>query len=720
MSLSVLRTVSRDPAPASPPQALAMWRAQPGALMLLGRSVTPMPKMGSARLASQPGVFRAEFWPLGGDAGFGFLIAVRLPPTADRVDGAELSLRGARTADRDIRLGVDGSADDSEFGSQVAGLAGQHAARITRFMLDVMRSDDGGAARQPRAVLQAFLQHAARVDGCVEIIMHVPQRCVVMQGWGVKLTEPVELLLPNAGVLRHTATVGDFARADLTAAASGSVLALPPEAIDAVTGLERIFLLAGDDLLSRRVVEPRVLGLEDSVGQIRHLLPRLNCPPPLETLLRATLQPVFDGRDTLNSVPRPVRAALDMAVAAENGGAYVSGWVFDPAGHTAELHLCTEEGLAARLDERWERIPRPDVSAAFAADPAFPAPLGHKWGFAVAVPDTLPPPRPVYLRFTFTDGGLAFLPVRFVSPDAPGIRAALLGSVDLHKPSGEPIVERHLAPFVAGLPSSGETVGEILLSGPLQRARAIVVPLRTASLPRSFLASFLLDPAGADEQVVFVCGPEWDHAQRQSLVCLIRFYGLPASVVAIARTPLPVDALREASVVSEAQSFLLVSPGLVGNAPAWRDTLGRAAGSDPIACPTVLFEDRSVRFAGSQHVVFLDQVPFASISAPLAGLCAEFAGEGEPVSADAGTTVCCLISRAALPAITRAARFTTEAGQEAAFFLSVREAGLPMRWVPAVQVSAPEEDAAQAAPTAPLIDGWILRHTWGEQSICAS
>ena len=52
-------------------------------------------------------------------------------------------------------------------------------------MLNAMRPDDGDAARQLRAVLRAFFQHAACAEGCVEIIMRVPQRCVLMQGWGV-------------------------------------------------------------------------------------------------------------------------------------------------------------------------------------------------------------------------------------------------------------------------------------------------------------------------------------------------------------------------------------------------------------------------------------------------------------------------------------------------------------------------------------------------------
>ena len=719
MSVAALHTGSRELASAMRLQALAMWRAQPGALMLLGRTDVPLPKAGSLRMSALPGIFRAECWPLGGEPGYGFLVAVRLPPTADRTDRVELTLCGARSNDSDFRLMLIDGSEEAEFGQQVASLTGLHAARLTRFMLDVMRSQDAGDIRQPRDMLSAFLAHAARTDGCVELIMHVPKRCVLLQGWGVRSSEPIELLLPGASVLRHPALSGDFTRTDLEAPATGSILALPPETVDVMTGLEQVYLLSGDDLVCRRVVEPRVIDPDTSIGQIRHLLPRLKCSLPMQTLLRTTLQPQFDGRDTLNSAGRPVRAALDMAVAGESGGAYVSGWVFDPADRTIELHLCIED-FSARLDESWVRVPRQDVSTAFAGDQTFPAPLRHDWGFAVFTPHTPSPGESAYLRFTFSDGDLAFVPIRFSSPDAPAVRETLLASVDMHKPSALQIIEQHLAPFVAGLPPTRDASSHVILRGPLNRARALVVPLRTARLPRSFVSSLLLDPATSDEQIVFVCGREWNHAQLEALIDLIRFYELPASIVGVAQTPLPAEAVCHAAGVSKAESFLLGSPGLVGSGQGWRDSLQRSAGVDPVACPTVLFEDRSVRFAGPKRVTFLDRAPFASVQAPMLGANADLAWKGEPTRAECGTFACCLIRRVAIPSLITAARFITEAGQEAAFFLSLREAGLHGTWVPTVRVSAPEEDLTPVVAVAPLIDGWILRKTWGEALPCAS
>ena len=88
-------------------QVAAMWRAQEGALVLLGRSSTGVPRTGTVKLAAEPGargLLRATAWPLAEGPGEAFIAAIRLPDHADPADGATLILRGARAADRDIQL----------------------------------------------------------------------------------------------------------------------------------------------------------------------------------------------------------------------------------------------------------------------------------------------------------------------------------------------------------------------------------------------------------------------------------------------------------------------------------------------------------------------------------------------------------------------------------------------------------------------------------------
>lgn len=247
----------------------------------------------------------------------------------------------------------------------------------------------------------------------------------------------------------------------------------------------------------------------------------------------------------------------------------------------------------------------------------------------------------------------------------------------------------------------------------------MVVPLRTVELPRIFVANFLRDPPTADEHVVFLCGSEWDHARRGRLIELVTFYALPASVIEIPEPMRATAALRAAITMTEAEEFLLCSPGMLGQ-PGWREALYRAARGAAAACPTVLYEDRSVRFAGAVSIAVSDRPPFATLDAPFTGLSAEFVDSGPAQPTEIGTLACCLLRRRALAALEAADRLTTEAGQEAALFLALREAGLSRVWLPSVQVTAPEEDLVSCAPAAALVDSWIVRKAWEERTGCAS
>ena len=712
-------------------RATSVWRAQPGALMLLGRASGPMPKSGSARLASTIGllgVFRAEFWPAADDAEHCFLAVVRIPDKADPTDHCELVFRGARNGDRDLRLRLTTASGESDFGHHVAAAAGKHAAKVARFMLDVMRPEIGSDMARPHAVLSSFLTQASRLDGCVELILHVPGQCVVLQGWGACPPEPIEIITTAPGLQRFAAQFGEFARGDVMPPATGNILVLPAEAIASVSGLDRVFILAGNDLSCRNIVEQRALDAPSSLGQIRHLLPRLACPAPLQSLLRAVLRPRYEGHDTLNVSARPVRAALDLAVGGGAAGAYLSGWLFDPGGQVAELAFCGE-GFAVPFDHAMVRIARADVSAAFKADPAFPAPSHHDAGFAVSVEADLRGVTSPHLRITFSDGDVAFLPVLLVPHDsapfagAPSAgassRQALIRNVDLHKPSGLAIIERHLAPFVLRLSPASRSPGRLVLRGPLDRARAAVVPLRSATPPRSAIANFLIEPAEPDEQIVFVCGPEWDAARTEALIGLIRFYDLPASVTTLPEAPDAASAILEAASITEAATFLLLSIGAIGSVRGWRGALHEAAASGAAACPTVLFEDGAIRFAGSAELRFTDRAPFVERDAPLVGLTSGYVNTDAPTAISNGALSCCTVNRSAIAALQASAGFLTEFGHEAAFFLSLRRGGLAARWMPAVRVTAPEDSDPASAPVASLVDGWMLRQAW-EETKCAS
>lgn len=697
---------------------LAAWRVQPGAFMLLGRAPGAVPASGAAQLApGSRGAFRAFAWPNKREDGGGhaFLMAVRLPDRADPPNGAALALRG--TGGERLALRLPSAASDLQrdaaFGQGAARLAGPHAAAAARFMLDTLRPRADRDVSGVGAMLRAFFSQAAQPDGTVEIMAAVPGGCVVLQGWGARIEGPMQVVLAGAALPCFAGHAGEFTRTDTAAPNTGIVLGLPPEAAGALAGIDHVFIVSERGLHSRSLVEHRLLDPSNSVGHIRHMLPSLRCSPPMQALLREALLPRYEGRDTLCNNSHPVRAALDVAAAAPGAGTYLSGWVFDPLRLLAEVTLCGANGQAARIDAQWTRLRRPDVVEAFRTTPGFPPGTDMDAGFAVSA--TAAPAaagEAFYLQFTFTDGNRAFLPVLASDLGDPAIRARLLGSVDLFSPSGTAVLERQVAPLLARLRPAAPSPARVVMQGPAARQHAVVVPLAAPVLPRAFLSGFLQDPPGDTEQVVLVCGPEWDGAALDALCGLIRFYRLPATVLASADTAGPATALRDAAQGTTATLFLLAGPGVCGQARSWRQALYRAATGADFACPTLLYEDWSVRYAGAADLGFRDIAPDAPPGAPVPGMPAVQTAEGVPVPAVAGTLECCALRRPALAALDGAGVLSTDAGREADFFLRLRKAGLAGVWTPAVQVCAPEDGAEAQGQAGRIVDKWVLRDAW--------
>ena len=235
-------------------------------------------------------------------------------------------------------------------------------------MLEILQPQAGADMRRPSAMLTEFLVNAAQPDGCLELMLSVPDRCVLLQGWGDCPAAPFQAVLASHALSCFQAEAGTFARADVPAPATGVMLALPPDAAASLAGLSAVFLLSADRLHRITLHQRRLLDPSDSIGHIRAMQPVLSCSESMRSLLRSTLHHRYEGRDTLNIGERPVRAAVDLAAATHGVGAYLSGWVFDPAASSPSVELCAE-GFAAPLDPFWVRVPRNDVSAAFTTSP---------------------------------------------------------------------------------------------------------------------------------------------------------------------------------------------------------------------------------------------------------------------------------------------------------------------------------------------------------------
>ena len=698
--------------------------------MVLGWAPAAIPASGSVQLRRQKGargIFRSVSWPGSRpNDGHAFLMAIRLPAQAEPLEATALMLRGGDVAmslvlpsdfARDPGPGKDASLGEGPgFGQQVARLARSHAAEVARFMLDVLRPSHEGNMAHAIAMIRAFLTQAGQADGCVELMTAVPDGFVLLQGWGIPLHGKLQVILAGQDLPCFEGHAGEFMRPDITAPASGVMLMLPSASAPALAHVEQVFVLSDAGVHTRALVEHRLLDSADSVAHIRHMMPSLRGPAPVLAILKETMRARFEGYDTLLSCPHPVRAAVDTALASPSAGVFLSGWVYDPARLITALHLRGTAGYAQRLDETWTRVPRQDVLDAFTHEPGFPPALDAEAGFAASSAIAPAPGEPLYLQFTFAQGEPAFVPLVTADPGDEAVCARLLDSVDLYKPSGVAILERHVAPLVARARPDEPAPAQVFLRGPLDRAHAIVVPLTAPVPPRALIAGFLHDPALPTEQLVLVCGPRWGHAELDGLRGMLRFYGLPATVLvsgAAATAPL---ALREAARVTAA-TLLVQGPGVIGAAPGWRAALRRVpaqaavAGTIGFACPTLLYEDWSIRYAGSPDLRFQDAAPYTSAHAPLAGLSATLAAGQRVQRAALGTLECCLVLPAALIALDRCGTLSTDAARDIAFFTRLQAAGIGGVWAPAIQVYAPETAHLEPSRAATLVDGWVLRET---------
>lgn len=292
----------------------------------------------------------------------------------------------------------------------------------------------------------------------------------------------------------------------------------------------------------------------------------------------------------------------------------------------------------------------------------------------------------------------------------------------MHKPSGIAIVERQLGPLIRWLTRRAPApVATTALAVP-NWTLAVVVPLvEGPALPRSFLSQFLRDRLADDEGILLVCGAEWAAGDVAGLQRLVGFMGLRACVLPAPEAGEALTALAVAAAAMPGTAwFLLADPATAGAAPGWRAALRAAAiqaRTPSVVCPTLLYEDFSIRFAGAATFSALPVAPYAVVQRPLAGMPAALADDGAPRPAALGTLACCLLPRAALKVLCRArAGLSTAFGQETAAFLRLQAAGFGCLWVPRARVFAPEIAAPAIGVVGRLVDGWHLRaaHAAGE------
>jgi O-antigen biosynthesis protein len=706
----------------------AAWQITPEALIVIGWRHEKSPTDGTVshqKAGASKGRFHSVSWPnpAAGATAHYFAAALQLPIGAGVRVGETLILTGKGEASGVLARLPTRFLDTKAFGTELARLAGGNALLVTRFLTQTFSQAATRGNADIRGMLHAFLERASSPDGCVEIVGAVEDHCVILQGWGAAPGPECDLLVVGASIERYTPQLALFSRRDMRGTASGQVVVLPAAASRDLAQIDAIVLLDRRGLRWRPMIaERRLLSNQETVNHLRSTLPGLQCDTATRATLKASLRPRFDGRFTLYDGGHPVRFAVDLAATAADAGTYLTGWLYDPTAAVTEIHLRGTHGDSAALSGGWTRIVREDVTDAFRNEPALPKAGANqlRHGFAIHAGSVGPAANneALYLDVSFRDGQCGFVPLTVEAAATPTTQARLLASVDLHKPSGVQIIEEHLAPFFLRLTASGvKPEPAVVVPVPDGWSTAIVVPLAEATLPRALLSQFLRDPLIPGEGVVFVYGENWTDNAAEALRALATFYGVSPALVRVGGTVGAAVALSAVAAVAGTKRLLLLAPGTVGRSPGWRPALHAAletAGAMTCVSPTVVYEDESIRFGGTDRIEQLDSPPYIRIRRRLAGMPVSVIGVTEPETTVTVSPACCLMPREAVDTPATPANLAGAASmQEITLSMLLRQNGVTAIWTPAAQVYAADAPLTAAhentARVGQLVEGWCLR-----------
>jgi len=689
-----------------------------GAALVLGWHRDRLPRRGIA-VAGEGGArgpFRLLAWAHEEAGQCWFLAAIQLHGALP-AQGAVLGLVAPGMPERPLAAwpaALDGA---REMIDRVVAQCRTRPGDVALFLAELVDQAPRGAVL--RGMLRRFLAAASAEEGAVEIIGR-NGTLLLCQGWGIAEAE-ASAIFPDAVVTRAPLAVATFARGDIQAPATGllEVVDLTQSAEDAHPAALHV---AVEGRLVRRplVASPQRLGPAETAGHIGAMLPRIAAAPETLAMLGRAARPPFAGVETISRAARPLAAALDLVAILPRAGVYVAGWIADPSRCVTAVTLASACGLAARLDDVWSRVARPDVVSGLAGDPRFAALGGEAHGFAAFVP-CLPAEAPsgLHLSLDLAGGGVAYLPAQDVAGTPRSLLWRIVSSIDLHKPTGLAAVEAQLSPLLAAA-TAQDTLGgsEVVRPAPVARL-ALLLPLPEPSAPPAALLSpFLHDPPIAGEEaLVVVLGPGWRGAPLAALEAVVALQGLACGIVVTEDAPSVAEAWEHGARATTSPLMLCLPPsGLVAE-PGWRCRLaGRIddVGVPSVVMPTVLYEDLSVRSTGFTSVRGENGPPYVRLGRPFAGMpLASVAATGD--DRRGGLLAGAVVTRAAHARGGGFAQFglRTEA-QEVAFFLRLGDAGGRCRWDGAIAIVAPEarERAGPGAEALRLAEGHAMRALW--------
>jgi hypothetical protein len=438
----------------------------------------------------------------------------------------------------------------------------------------------------------------------------------------------------------------------------------------------------------------------------------------MKTLQRAGDR--FDGRDTVSHLKEPIRIGMDMVVEVPGGGMLVAGWMLDPEGH-AESVVLRASGECARVDDTWTRLPRPDVSAAFQHNDLFAGRLDARridHGFLAFVPglcrsgDT-----PVYFEFTIGDT-VAFYPLKPMRNLSRQALERLVAPLDPRTAAAGAAIEHHIGPMMQALAAPVPHIIEMRDFGFNDTGASKVIVIGAGPGAEEIgvaLVLLALDPETRDIPIIVSASIEAFGSIAPEIERLARFYSLNARVIGSEGVQDTCDAFEAAVQATEAESLVFLSASVLPRRSGWLSSMERAyraRNGKALVSPTIVFEDDSIRFAGT----WLDAEQSKLVDRFI-GYPKDVVRGSKPAEVMAGSTECCIVSRFSIEAaggFTRSYLGSAEKGRD--LCLKLRLAGIPSVWLPEIEMISAEDDSGSSIlpmrRLAQRIDRWSFDRKW--------
>ncbi|MDW9957778.1 hypothetical protein GOB20_08055 [Sinorhizobium meliloti] len=654
------------------------------------------------------------------------------PPTATHGFAALLPINDADRPLTTLRLGQESSPRRYIFGPRtlavregvtvLAELAGAQLTDVLDSLVDAMMQMPTG--RRRLAAIVALTQARKGSDGFLEFVGETHEGAIFLRGWA-RAADPgnARVIVCGENPVVADCGIATFSRQDTPQGGAGFIGLLAASEPLRARDVEGLVYRGRGGWRYASVHEHRLIaGPTDTPGHIRSVLLQTHSTPAVLLRLRSAANS-FEGRETISTLPVPVRLGVDNIFQANSSAFLISGWLLDPDEHVQSVRLRRGQS-EMRLDDRWTRLERSDVTDAFTDEPLFKSMLDretHPHGFMVFAGGLgADGAAPLHLELTLKDSRRAFLPL--TPARLPPRQAALrqIKSIDPENWGLTEIVDRQIVPFLCASESPSPGVGAILDAGAFDEASGPPIIVAAGQAEEKELAPFLgllaLDPETRHAPIALVLHSECFRRQAGRIRQLAQFYRLPLRLMS-AETDDVYDLLEAGIRALSSETVVLLAGSLLPRRSGWYGRLVSAyEESGGIISPTLAYEDHSVRWAGS----WADAQSENSLSGRYAGY---------PLSAVTGLKLtriaaasfeCCIMPREAfLVAGGFAGSYLgyRQKGQDLGLRLS--RSGINSWWLPSVQMLGSDEPfstgSASAAPLVERIDERLFSARWAPQ-----